>query len=300
MDFFTSMLSTFSAVLSLGMYRTGSVMASLFWFLIWLELIGFGTWWLMTHDAAPGALVLRLLVLMVFAWLIQHWQTLAGSLQDLFMQLGISLGNTQTPLPSIHGAGMALINKGFELFLAILGRSENPTMMERVWETVDAMAPTQAAWERWLLAWTAYFAFIVAGIGVFLVQLQFTLYSAIAFVTIPFAAWSKTSWISDKTFGSVLSCGVTLTLFYALAGVQLIVFEHYRTPPVMTQKGAVSILIGGLFFVALMLSAHKLAAGLLHGVPSLTQSDFTPRVTSALLIASRAMRAAASVIGRKK
>ena len=30
-DFLTTMLSTFQAVLSLGMYRTGSVMAGLFW-----------------------------------------------------------------------------------------------------------------------------------------------------------------------------------------------------------------------------------------------------------------------------
>jgi hypothetical protein len=290
MDFLTAMLSTFSAVLSLGMFRTGSVMAGLFWGLIVLELLVCSTWWLMTHDNHPGTIVLRLFVLMILAWMMQHWQFLAGSLQDIFIQLGMSLGSANLPPKGIHGAGMSILDKGFDLFLAIQGRSPNPTMVQRLWETVDALAPTQAAMERWILSWAAYTAFIVAGIGVFLVQLQFTMFAAIAFVTIPFAAWSKTAWISDKAFGSVMACGLTLTFFYALTGVQLTVFEHYATPVVMNQMGAVSILAGGWFFVALMLSAYKLAGGLLHGVPTLTQSDLMAPVSAAVRIATQATR----------
>ena len=53
-DFLTTMLSTFQAVLSLGMYRTGSVMAGLFWSLTLVELTCFGGWWLYSHDQTPG------------------------------------------------------------------------------------------------------------------------------------------------------------------------------------------------------------------------------------------------------
>ena len=54
------------------------------------------------------------------------------------------------------------------------------------------------------------------------------------------------------------------------------------SPAVLTQQGAVSIIAGGWFLVALMLAAHKLAAGILHGVPSLTQSDVLPSLATAL------------------
>ncbi|HEY5864780.1 MAG TPA: type IV secretion system protein [Candidatus Tectomicrobia bacterium] len=296
MDFLTTMLSTFQGVLSLGMYRTGSVMAGIFWVLTVIELVSFGGWWLYSHDTNAGAVVLRLVALMVFAWMIQHWQTIAGSMQDMFVQLGISLGGSKLTLPTVHGAGMAIIDKGYELSLAIQGRTVNPSFLDRLGETVDALAPTQAAMEKWILSWFAWAAFIVAGIGMFLVQLQFVLFSAIAFVTIPFAAWGRTAWITEKTFGSVMACGVEITFLYALAGMQLIVFEHWTTPPVITQRGSVSIIAGGWFLVALMLAAHKLAGGILHGVPSLTQSDVLPRLSTAVALSSKSMRAAATAM----
>ena len=294
------MLSTFQAVLSLGMYRTGSVMAGLFWSLTLVELTCFGGWWLYSHDQSAGAVVMRLMALMVFAWMMQHWQLIAGSLQELFMRLGLGLGSNKLSLPTVHGAGMSLITKGYELCMAIQGRSLNPTFVQRIGETVDALAPTQASMEKWILGWSAYAAFIVAGIGMFLVQLQFVLFSAIAFVTIPFAAWGRTAWITEKTFGSVMACGVELTFLYALAGVQLTVFEYFAVPPVMTQEGTVSIIAGGWFLVALMLAAHKLAAGILHGVPSLTQSDVLPRLSTTLAMSARSLRLAALALRRQR
>ena len=297
-DFLTAMLSTFQAVLSLGMYRTGSVMAGLFWSLTLVELTCFGGWWLYSHDQGAGAVVMRLLALMVFAWMMQNWQFIAGSLQELFMRLGLGLGSNQLSLPTLHGAGMALITKGDELCMAIQGRALPPIFLQRVEEAAMVLAPSIASTEKWLLGWSAYAAFIIAGIGIFLVQLQFVLFSAIAFVTIPFAAWGRTAWITEKTFGSVMACGVELTFLYALAGVQLTVFEHYAVPVVLTQLGTVSIIAGGWFLVALMLAAHKLAAGILHGVPSLTQSDVLPRLSTALAMSARSMRLAAQVMQR--
>jgi type IV secretory pathway TrbL component len=295
-DFLTTMLATFQGVVSLGMYKTGSVMAGIFWALTVIELVSFGAWWLYSHDTNAGAVVFRLVALMVFAWMIQHWQTIAGSVQDIFVQLGLSLGGNRLAMPTVHGAGMALIDKGYELSLAIQGRTVNPSLVQRIGESIDALAPTQASMEKWIMSWFAYAAFIIAGIGMFLVQLQFVLFSAIAFVTIPFAAWGRTAWITEKTFGSVMACGVEIAFLYALAGIQLTVFEYLALPPALTQQGSVSIIAGGWFLVALMLAAHKLAGGILHGVPSLTQSDVLPRLATALAVSSRALRAAATAM----
>ena len=91
---------------------------------------------------------------MVLAWMMQHWQLIAGSLQEMFMRLGLGLGSNKLALPTVHGAGMALINKGYELFMAIQGRSLNPTFAQRLGETVDALAPTEATMEKLILGWS--------------------------------------------------------------------------------------------------------------------------------------------------
>ena len=299
-DFLTTMLSTFQAVLSLGMYRTGSVMAGLFWSLTLVELTCFGGWWLYSHDQGAGAVVMRLMALMVFAWMMQHWQLIAGSLQELFMRLGLGLGSNSCRCPPSMGPGWRSSPRAMSCAWRFKGAPSIPPSCNASERPVDALAPTQASMEKWILGWSAYAAFIVAGIGMFLVQLQFVLFSAIAFVTIPFAAWGRTAWITEKTFGSVMACGVELTFLYALAGVQLTVFEYFAVPPVLTQQGTVSIIAGGWFLVALMLAAHKLAAGILHGVPSLTQSDVLPRLSTTLAMSARSLRLAALALRRQQ
>ena len=118
------MLAAFQAVLKSGdaQCRPGDVQ-SLYKILATIEIAGLGLWWLYSRDNNIGVLIFgghdagRLSL--------DH-AGLAESLMEpcrrSFMQTGhYILGGNNLDLPSVHGAGMALIDKGYAWSVAIQG-----------------------------------------------------------------------------------------------------------------------------------------------------------------------------------
>ena len=125
-----SMLAAFQAVLSLGMHNAGPATFSLYKILATIEIAGLGLWWLYSRDNNIGVLIFRVLTLAVFLWIMQDWQILVGTIQAGFMKLGIILGGNTLDLPSVHGAGMALIDKGYAWSVAIQGTGSTGTLTD--------------------------------------------------------------------------------------------------------------------------------------------------------------------------
>ena len=68
---------------------------------------------------------------------LQDWQILVGAMQASFMKLGIILGGSHLDLPTVHGAGMALIDKGYAWSLAIQGSPQRPSAWESDVQTAN-------------------------------------------------------------------------------------------------------------------------------------------------------------------
>jgi len=287
-DLLTSLLTAFQAVLSLGMHNAGPATARLFMLLATLEIAGLGLWWIYSHDNAMGVVMFRVLTLAVFLWLMQDWQVIVGGVQESFMRLGLLVGGNQFTIGSIHSAGMNLIQKGQELSLAIQGKVANPTFFQSVDYALTAMAPTHMDMTRWVVSWAVLLAFYVAGIHVFAVQLEFVFCSAMAFITIPFAVWHRTAWVSERTFGAVVGSGLKLAFLYMLASASIPVLRQYVAPIAPSQQDSLSMLGAGGLILFLQWGAHKLASGIMHGMPSFTQSDVLPRIGPMMAIGAMA------------
>ena len=285
-DLLTSLLTAFQAVISLGMYNAGKTTANLYRILATIEIAALGIWWLLSRENNIGTIMLRVIVLSVFLWLMQEWQVLVGAMQASFMKLGIILGGNNLELGSVHSAGMTLINKGYEFSLAILGRVQNPTTLQAIEYALQDMAPTSTSTAKWVASWAVLFAFLICGIHVFAVQLEFVFFTALAFITIPFAAYNRTAWIAEKAFGSVVGSGLKLALLYMLASASIPVLKSYAMPLVPTQQNAVDILGAGILLLFLQVGARTLASAFLHGMPAFSHSDVLPRVGTALTVAS--------------
>ena len=93
--------------------------------------------------------------------------------------------------------------------------------------------------DKWFMGWLVWLLFAMAGIHVFVTQLEFVFYSAAAFVTVPFATWNRTAWISERTFGAVLSVGVKLMVLYTLTSASIPVLKHAVLPAALTQQDSV-------------------------------------------------------------
>jgi len=287
------LLSAFQAVLSLGMHTAGPVTARLFMLLATLEMAALGLWWVYSHDNTMGLVMFRVLTIAVFLWLMQDWQTITGAMQESFMRLGLLVGGNQLGMGPMHKAGMALIEKGQELFLAIQGKTLDPTWLQHLGNTVSDLTLGPTGWSRLILAWMVLFAFLIAGIHVFAVQLEFVFCSAMAFITIPFAVWHRTAWVSERTFGAVVGSGLKLAFLYMLASASIPVLRQYVAPAVPTQQDSLSMLGAGGLILFLQWGAHKLASGILHGMPSFTQSDVLPPMRSVVSLGTVGLAAGA-------
>jgi len=296
-DLLTSLLTAFQAVLSLGMHTAGPVTARLFMLLATLEIAALGLWWVYSHDNTMGLVMFRLLTIAVFLWLMQDWQTITGAMQESFMRLGVIVGGNGLSLGSIHSAGMQLIEKGETLSLAIQGKVANPTLLQSVDYALNAMAPTPTDWGRQAVSWCVLLAFYIAGLHVFAVQLEFVFCSAMAFITLPFAVWHRTAWISERTFGAVVGNGLKLAFLYALASASLLVLTHYVAPPNPSQQVSMRMLAAGILIVLLQMGAAKLASGIMHGMPSFTHSDVLPRIGPAMAMGAMAGGLATRAVG---
>jgi type IV secretion system protein TrbL len=108
----------------------------------------------------------------------------------------------------------------------------------------------------------------------------------VAFITIPFAVWGRTAWISERTFGAVIASGLKLTFLYTLASASIPVLSQYVAPLHPTQQDCLFMLATGVLLLFLQVGAHKLAGGLMHGMPSFTHTDVVPRLAPVVSIAS--------------
>ena len=164
------------------------------------------------------------------------------------------------------------------------------------------LGPLQAiqatADDKWVMGWLVWLLFAIAGIHVFVTQLEFVFYSAAAFVTVPFATWNRTAWISERTFGAVLSVGVKLMVLYTITSASIPVLKQAVLPITLTQQDSVFMMATGLLLCLLQLAAHRLASGLLHGMPSLTHSDVLPSGRASVALAVGGITMATQALSR--
>ena len=118
------------------------------------------------------------------------------------------------------------------------------------------------------MGWLVWLLFAIAGIHVFVTQLEFVFYSAAAFVTVPFATWNRTAWISEWNFWRGPQCrrrtdGALYPHECQYPGAQ----TRLCLPAALTQQDSVFMIATGLLLCFLQLAAHRLASGLLHGMP---------------------------------
>lgn len=296
----TDMLAAFAAVVSLGTQHAGPPTLALFRVFATLEIAGMGLWWMYSRDNNIGHVIFRVLTLAVFFWIMRDWQLIAGMIQASFIQLGLILGGNHLPPGSVHSAGMTFINKGYELSLAIQGVSRDPAWWEQVGQALVTLAPTTSAvaTAKWFTSWCVWVAFLLAGVHLFATQLEFVFVSAITFLTIPFACWHRTAWLTERTFGAVVGSGLKLAFLYMLASAAIPVLDAYVVPVVPSQQHAMHILGVGFLILCLQIGAHKLAAGVLHGMPSFTQSDVMPRLAPIVSVGMASTMMAARTIAR--
>lgn len=148
-------------------------------------------------------------------------------------------------------------------------------------------------------------AFIVMAVNIAIAVIEYYMYLTLGSLLIPFALLAQTRFLADKGINAVLAATLKLTAYaFVVAIIQPILgnvefHEDFGQKDGLNWNDIFSMVLVVAFCVGMVLKAPQIAAGLIHGSPSVSGSGLVLSAAGAALYgAGMLTSAAASGVGR--
>ncbi len=221
-----------------------------------------GAMWALKGEAPVAPFFRKVIFVGFFAFLVNNWNFLAGTINRTGAMLGLKAGGGGMTLAQLHDPA-SIAGHGKSLF----GRVMNMGDGMNIFTDFLPLATILIAGLIILLA------FFVLALQIFVQLIAFKLGSLAAFVAIPWGVFSGTAWVAERPLGWVAGSAVRLFL---LAFVASVAITYIATlPPTMTldNGGALDVLLFGLTILSLSWLAPMLASEVMQGNPSLSAAQ---------------------------
>lgn len=124
-----------------------------------------------------------------------------------------------------------------------------------------------------LFAWALVIvAFFILAVQMFVCILEFKLTSLAGFILVPFALWSRTSFLAERVLGNVVSSGIKVMVLAVIVGIGSNFFTEF-TDALQGQEPdigqAMSLVLASLSLFGLGIFGPAIASGLVSGTPQL-------------------------------
>ncbi|WP_122465633.1 P-type conjugative transfer protein TrbL [Brevundimonas lutea] len=229
----------------------------------------------------------KVLLIGVFAWLVNDWQRLSETLYAGFIELGLTAGGGSLDRADFLNPG-AVLAQGWEIVKA-LGETPAPVgnPLDIVGNMTDAMILGLAMVGIMLV-------FAVLALQIIVALLEFKIVTLAGFVLLPFGIWSKSAFLAERPLGYVVSSGLkVLALAIVVSGARTI-FDQLQPSANPDIYEALSILVASILLAMLAIFIPNLAAALVTGGPALGAGAAT---TGGLAVGGAAALGAAAVAG---
>lgn len=218
-----------------------------------------------------------------WVFVVSEYDTLINAIIDTFSALGLAAGGSGTIGVNILKNPSMLLEMAMKLtddYMAFA--KETNTGMYAFFSNLDILIPA------YLGTWIIILAFGIIILQIFITFVEFYVFALLALFFLAFAVFSKTSFISEKVIGGVISYGVKLMVLSCILSaigpiINSLSFTVEGTPDFDHIVGACA---GCLSLAFITWQAPAVAAGLMAGSPSL----------SAGTVASNAMAGAAGTV----
>ncbi len=245
-----------------------------------------GMQWALAQEAPMAPFFRKVLFVGFFAFLINNWNLIAGTINQSGAMLGLQAGGSTLTLADLHNPGR-IAGIGTELFgkTVALGQGLNILTDFVVLGTI------------FLAALIVMLGFFILALQLFTALIAFKLGSLAAFVALPWGVFSGTAWVAERPLGWVVGSAVRLFVLALIASVS-IAFVN-QLPPVLTLDtgGALNILFFGLTVLALSWFGPQLASEVVSGQPHLSGADGIRAAQGAAATATGAAVAARLLFG---
>ncbi len=282
------LMAVFSDTITAGFSSLIGPVNGIFGLMIALVVAMTGIQWAVSsnRDALAGAFS-KILLIGVFAYIINDWQGLSETIFAGFLQLGLTAGGGSISSADFLNPG-AVIETGWQIVKAL---GDAPTTTE---DPLDVIGNLIDAIIIGISMLGIMVAFAVLALQIIVTLLEFKIVTLGGFVLLPFGILSKTAFMAERPLGYVVSSGLkVLALAIVISGAQA-VFAQLIPSPEPDIYEAMTILTAAIILAMLSLFAPNLAAALVSGGPALGAGALA---VGGLAVGGAAGVAAASIAG---
>ncbi|MDP3746667.1 MAG: P-type conjugative transfer protein TrbL [Phenylobacterium sp.] len=257
--------NTFAGYIDSGFGLVDGEVSSLAATLIAIDMTLAGLFWALGGaDDVIARLIKKVLYVGAFAFIIGNFNALAGIIFRSFAGLGLQAsGGTISEADLLQPGRLAAVGveAGRPFYEAIGQLAGFPD----VFANLDTIAVLILAFLVVVLS------FFILAVQVFVAIIEFKLTTLAGFVLVPFALWTKTSFLAEKVLGNVMASGVKILVLAVIVGIGTGLFAEFKAPagtePTFDQ--ALALILASITFLGLGIFGPAIAGGLISGAPQL-------------------------------
>lgn len=255
----------FSRYIDSGFGLLGNEITFLTSTLVVIDITLAGLFWALGgNDDIIARLIKKTLYVGAFAYLIAHFNSLAGIIFNSFAHLGlVASGSAVSADDFLHPGRIAAA--GVDAGRPILAQVRDLSGFPEVFHNLVAVVVLLLAW---LLIIAAFFTLAVQ---LFVTLIEFKLTTLAGFVLMPFALWGKTAFLAERVLGNVMSSGIKVLVLAVIVGIGTGLFAQFQLPPGSepTVDQALALMLASLALLGLGIFGPGIATGLVAGAPQL-------------------------------
>jgi type IV secretion system protein TrbL len=259
----TSVLNQLAGRLSLGYARLLPDALILMRYLVAIEIVILGVFWALGKSDVTVTAIKKITAIGLFLWIITGMQSLSYALIRSFAQAGLVAGGNVLTVANLFDPS-AIIDMGF--------RTTKPIFDSIGGFTNIALHPVNSALQ-FLAGLMGLFSYFLIAWNLFVVIIEFYLFSVCAMILIPFAVFKPTSWLAERAIGGAFTIGVKLMVLALIVSMSYDIINGLDLTPVTDSNYQLYCAVSLMCVLAyLCWSAPNFAAGIISGGPNLSGS----------------------------
>jgi type IV secretion system protein TrbL len=241
-----------------------------------------------------GRLVRKVLYVGVFAFILNNFANLAGTIYRSFAGLGINASGGSLSAEDLLRPGR-IASTGFEGAWPLLDQASKLLGFPEFFGNALTIFVLLIAW------FLVIIAFFILSIQLFITILEFKLTTLAGFVLVPFALWNRSAFLAERVLGNVISSGIKVMVLAVIVGIGSTLFSEFASALQGQEPdlaAAMSQVLGALALLGLGIFGPGIASGLVSGAPQLGAGaalGTTAAAAGATLVAGGAAFAGARV-----
>lgn len=256
----TTMLNQFVTTATLGYSALMPDAMYLMQFFVALEVVLVGLWWALGKDGISVTAIKKLTTIFFFLWVLSNFRTISRAIVASLGQAGIVASGNAIPLSIIFDPS-AIVDLGFTATAPVFQNAGG------VWSQISSPIDTM------IMGWSGVFillAYFFIAINMFLVVIEFYIFTVCSVLMIPFALFRPTAWLSEKAIGGTFSLGIKVMVLSLVVGLTYNHLQGLAIPPDPEYADLFRMLLSAGFIAFISWHAPSVAAGYLSGSPNLS------------------------------